>query len=110
MEQQVTLTENAAKRIAEMRQKESKPQLMLRLRVDAGGCSGFSYVFDFDDQKQPDDMLFEHNGAGILVDPVSLELLKGATVDYVEELVGSYFQVKNPNAQSGCGCGVSFSV
>ncbi|TAH37599.1 MAG: iron-sulfur cluster insertion protein ErpA [Alphaproteobacteria bacterium] len=110
MNDSVTLTDNAAKRIAEMRETEKNPALMLRLRVDSGGCSGFSYVFDFDDKKADDDLLFEHNGMALVIDPISLELVKGSRIDYVEEMIGAYFSVKNPNAASGCGCGVSFSI
>ncbi len=106
----VTLTDNAAKRIGEMQETEKNPRLMLRLRVDSGGCSGFSYVFDFDDNQTADDLVFEHNGKILVIDPVSLELVKGSQIDYVQEMIGAYFAVKNPNAASGCGCGVSFSL
>jgi iron-sulfur cluster insertion protein len=110
MTESVELTESAIKRIEFMRSQDSNPNLMLRLRVDAGGCSGFSYVFSFDDKRADDDLLFEQNGVGILIDNVSIDLLRGARIDYVEELIGSYFAVKNPNASSGCGCGVSFGI
>ncbi len=106
----VSLTDNAAKRIAEMQETEKNPGLRLRLRVDSGGCSGFSYVFDFDDKKASDDLIFAHNGMELVIDPISLELVKGSRIDYVEEMIGAYFAVKNPNAASGCGCGVSFSI
>lgn len=109
-ENRILLTENAIKRIQFMREQDHNPKLNLRLRVDSGGCSGFSYVFDFDDKAETGDLRFEQDGVAIVTDAVSLELLKGSTVDYVEEMIGAYFQVKNPNAASGCGCGVSFSI
>ena len=78
--------------------------------VLGGGCSGFQYNFSFEDQRNDDDLVIERDGAAVLVDATSLELLKGSELDYVEEMVGSSFQVKNPNATSSCGCGNSFSV
>jgi iron-sulfur cluster insertion protein len=78
--------------------------------VSGGGCSGFQYGFSLDDSKLADDVLFERDGVKVVVDTTSLELIRGGEVDYVEELVGSYFQVRNPNATSTCGCGTSFSV
>jgi iron-sulfur cluster insertion protein len=110
MEHTLNLTESAIARIAYMRGKENNPKLMLRLAVNSGGCSGFSYEFSFDDQITADDKVFAENGIGLIVDEVSLGLLEGAEIDYVDELVGSSFQVKNPNASSGCGCGMSFSI
>ena len=82
----------------------------LRVAVEGGGCSGFQYNFSFEDARQDDDLVIERDGAAVLVDSTSLELLKGSELDYVEEMVGSSFQVKNPNATSSCGCGNSFSV
>lgn len=108
--QTLTLTENAASRIAFMQQKDGNPRLMLRLSVNAGGCSGFSYEFSFDDKINDGDKVFEKNGCNVVVDEVSLGLLNGAEIDYVDEMIGSSFQVKNPNAASSCGCGVSFSL
>ena len=104
-----SVTENAAKRIAFLAAKEAKP-VMMRVAVLGGGCSGFQYNFSFDEQRNEDDLLIERNGAAVVVDSTSLELLKGSELDYVEEMVGSAFQVKNPNATSSCGCGNSFSV
>ena len=104
------LSENAAKRIGQVQAADNRPGAMLRLRVDSGGCSGFSYIFDFEDQQNADDLVFENNGKKLLIDPVSFDLVKGSIVDYVEEMIGSYFQVKNPQAKSSCGCGVSFSL
>jgi iron-sulfur cluster insertion protein len=104
-----SVTENAAKRIAFLASKEAKP-VMMRVAVLGGGCSGFQYNFSFEEQRNDDDLLIERDGASVLVDSTSLELLKGSQLDYVEEMVGSAFQVKNPNATSSCGCGNSFSV
>jgi len=104
-----SVTENAAKRIAFLASKEARP-VMMRVAVLGGGCSGFQYNFSFEEQRNDDDLVIERNGASVLVDSTSLELLKGSELDYVEEMVGSAFQVKNPNATSSCGCGNSFSV
>jgi iron-sulfur cluster insertion protein len=107
---EVVLTEAAARRIAHLIAEEGNPQLMLRLAVSGGGCSGFQYGFSFDDTRNEDDVEFERSGVKLLVDETSLELLAGAQVDFVEDLVGAAFQVRNPNATSSCGCGSSFAV
>jgi len=104
-----SVSESAAKRIAFLASKEAKP-VMMRVAVLGGGCSGFQYNFSFEEQRNDDDLIIERDGASVLVDSTSLELLKGSELDYVEEMVGSAFQVKNPNATSSCGCGNSFSV
>jgi iron-sulfur cluster insertion protein len=104
-----SVSESAARRIAFLAARESKP-VMMRVAVLGGGCSGFQYNFSFEEQKNEDDLLIERNGAAVVVDATSLELLKGSELDFVEEMVGSAFQVKNPNATSSCGCGNSFSV
>ncbi len=104
-----TVTPSAARRIAFLASKEPRP-VMMRVAVEGGGCSGFQYNFSFDEQRNEDDLLIERDGAAVVVDATSLELLKGSELDYVEEMVGSSFQVKNPNATSSCGCGNSFSV
>jgi iron-sulfur cluster insertion protein len=110
-EEGVRLTESAARRVAELKvQEETTPGTFLRLAVSGGGCSGFQYGFSFDDQRQADDYVFTRDGVELVVDAVSLELVKGAEVDFVEDLMGAAFQVKNPNAASSCGCGNSFSV
>jgi iron-sulfur cluster assembly accessory protein len=83
---------------------------MLRIGVDAGGCSGFQYQFDLVEAAAPDDMRIERDGATALVDEISLVLLKGSEIDFVDELAGAEFRVRNPNARSSCGCGVSFSI
>ena len=105
----VTISERAARRIGEILKSEGDGA-MLRISVEGGGCSGFQYNFSFDEQRNDDDLVIERDGAAVLVDATSLELLKGSELDYVEEMVGSSFQVKNPNATSSCGCGNSFSV
>ena len=83
---------------------------MLRLAVTGGGCSGFQYDFALDDAKQPDDLVLERDGATVLIDPVSLDFLKGAEIDFVDDLIGAMFKVNNPNATSSCGCGTSFAI
>lgn len=104
------ISENAAKKIATLMTEENKDGLMLRVAVSGGGCSGFQYAFSFDDTINTDDQAFERGGIKVLVDEMSLDFLKGAELDYVEEMIGASFQVKNPNAASSCGCGSSFSI
>ena len=106
----VSLSESAARRVGELKRQESVPGAFLRLAVSGGGCSGFQYGFSFDDQRQDDDRVFERDGVQLVIDAVSLELVKGAEIDFVEDMMGASFQVKNPNAASSCGCGNSFSV
>jgi iron-sulfur cluster insertion protein len=110
LDRQVLLTENAARRVKKLREMEGNSQLMLRLSVSGGGCSGFSYGFSLDDQKTEDDLTFVFYDVTLVIDNVSLDLLTGSTVDFVEDLVGSAFTVTNPNATSTCGCGSSFSL
>jgi iron-sulfur cluster assembly accessory protein len=105
----VSLSEAAARRIRAIARDEGRP-LMLRVAVAAGGCSGFQYEFDLVDKAGEDDMAIERDGATALVDQVSMVLLKGSQIDFVDELAGAQFRVNNPNAKSSCGCGVSFSV
>jgi len=107
---EICLTENAAKRVQEMAASEGNDALMLRLAVNGGGCSGFQYVFSLDDHINDDDQVFDNSGTKLLIDDISLDFLKGSTVDFKNELGGSYFHVDNPNATAGCGCGTSFSV
>jgi iron-sulfur cluster insertion protein len=109
-EPQVRLSASAARRIAVLKVQENAPTAFLRLAVSGGGCSGFQYGFSFDDTRQPDDLVFASEGIELIVDPVSLELVKGAEVDYVEDMMGASFRVNNPIAASSCGCGNSFSV
>jgi iron-sulfur cluster insertion protein len=106
----ISLSANAARRIAWMIEREAQDGLMLRVAVSGGGCSGFQYGFSFDDTVNPDDRTFDRDGVTAVVDEASLELLTGSEVDYVEDLVGASFQIKNPNAASSCGCGSSFSI
>ena len=105
----IFLTENAAKRVAAIARRQSKPAI-LRLAVDGGGCAGFTYKFELADAAQAGDTVAETGGAMLVVDPTSLDLVRGSAVDFVEDLGGSAFRVTNPNAASGCGCGSSFSV
>ena len=109
-ERNITVTESAAKRIAFLREQEQVGDANLRIAVSGGGCSGFQYGLSFDDQTNPDDLVFERDGIGVVVDDVSLDLLNGAEVDFVEDLMGASFQIRNPNAASSCGCGNSFSI
>jgi len=109
-EPRVTLSAAAAKRILDLIATEGNPRLGMRVSVSGGGCAGFQYGFTFDDALNGDDRVFERDGARLLVDETSLELLKGSEVDFVEDLLGSYFKIHNPNATSSCGCGTSFSV
>jgi iron-sulfur cluster insertion protein len=106
----ISVTTNAAKRIRELKAAEGDDSLMLRVSVSSGGCSGFQLGFDLDREVTDDDKIFEENGVKVVVDETSLELVKGAQLDYVDNLVGSFFKLENPNASSSCGCGVSFSV
>ncbi len=105
----ITLTPAAAARVAAIAARQGKPAI-LRLSVDGGGCSGFQYKFGFADAADGDDTVAEHDGVRLVVDPISLDLVRGASVDYVESLGGAAFRVENPQAASGCGCGSSFSV
>lgn len=105
----VLLTESAARRVAAIAARQNKPAL-LRLSVDGGGCSGFQYKFALADMAEADDAVAERDGVRLVVDPISLDLVGGAEVDYVESLGGAAFRVSNPNAASGCGCGSSFSI
>lgn len=108
-EPQISLTENAAKRVAWIAERQHKPAI-LRLAVDGGGCAGFTYKFELAAEAEGDDEIAETDGVKLVVDPVSLDLVRGSAVDFVEDLGGAAFRVTNPNAQSGCGCGSSFSV
>lgn len=108
MTSSLTLSPSAAKRVAFIAGKQGKPAV-LRLSVDGGGCAGFTYKFELG-EPEADDAMSSTDGVSLVVDPVSLELLQGAEVDYVEDLGGASFKVTNPNAASGCGCGSSFSV
>lgn len=106
----VTLSESAARRIRKLRQMEGDDNLMLRVSVSGGGCSGFQYGFSLDGQSTGDDVVFEQHGVTVVIDEVSLGLLEGSVIDYVEDLIGASFQIRNPNAASTCGCGSSFAI
>ena len=106
----VTISDSAARRVRALAEAEGAAGLMLRVAVGGGGCSGFQYSFSFDDTAAAEDMVFQRDGVKVVIDEMSLEFLGGSEIDYVEELVGSYFTVRNPNAASTCGCGVSFAV
>ena len=109
--EQFALTDRAAARIAEIVAETQQPtDVALRVAVLAGGCSGFQYRFELDGEVQPDDLIIQHGPARVVVDAVSMDLLGGAELDYTDELMGSHFAVRNPNAKSACGCGTSFSV
>ncbi len=105
----IALTPSAAARVAAVAGRQGKPAI-LRLSVDGGGCSGFQYKFGFADAAEPDDTVAETDGVRLVVDSVSLDLVRGCAVDYVESLGGAAFRVENPNAASGCGCGSSFAI
>ena len=105
----IVLAASAAKRLAKLGAAEGKT-LMLRVAVDGGGCSGFQYRFELVETAQDDDLHVECDGQAVLVDPVSVPFLKNAEIAFVDELAGAQFVVRNPNAASSCGCGVSFSI
>ena len=105
----ITLTDAAAARLAALSAVEGHP-VLLRVAVDGGGCSGFQYRLDLVGEAQADDTRFENAGQAAVVDEMSLVMLKGSEIDYVDELAGAEFKIRNPNARSSCGCGVSFSI
>jgi iron-sulfur cluster insertion protein len=109
-ERAIVVTESAARRIAALRVREQAEGAFLRIAVSGGGCSGFQYGLSFDDRRNEDDFVFERDGVAVVVDEVSLDLMSGAEVDFVEDLMGASFQIRNPNAASSCGCGNSFSI
>jgi iron-sulfur cluster insertion protein len=109
-ERRIMVSESAARRIAALKLQEEAAGAFLRIAVSGGGCSGFQYGMSFDDQKNPDDFVFERGDIAVVVDDVSLDLLNGSEIDFVEDLMGASFQIKNPNAASSCGCGNSFSI
>jgi len=105
----ITISPRAAKRIVELIKSEPAAALF-RVSVEGGGCSGFQYRFDLVTERAPDDLLIERDGARVVVDPVSLGFMRGSELDFVEELIGAQFKLKNPNVTASCGCGTSFSV
>lgn len=106
----LTISESAKEKILDLLREENNPKLALRTFVQGGGCSGFSYGFTFDDQQGEDDFEIPLDNFKVLVDAMSMGYLQGAEIDYKEDISGSAFSIKNPNAQTTCGCGSSFSV
>ena len=107
---QVTISESAIAKITDLLAEENNPNLKLRTFVQGGGCSGFQYGFIFDEVQNEDDFMIERPNLRVLIDAMSMQYMLGATIDYKEEIMGSSFVITNPNAQSTCGCGSSFSV
>ncbi|WP_334174807.1 iron-sulfur cluster assembly accessory protein [Pseudoxanthobacter sp.] len=105
----VSLTDKAARRIARVLSREA-PGAALRISVEGGGCSGFQYKYDIVTAREADDLVLARDGAIVLIDPVSLPYMEGSQIDFVDDLIGQSFQIRNPNAVASCGCGVSFSV
>ncbi len=108
-EASVTVSERAARRIARILEKEPG-KTALRVSVNGGGCSGFQYEFDLTDGREDDDLVIVKDGVTVLVDSVSLMYMAGSEIDYVDDLIGASFQIRNPNATASCGCGTSFSI
>jgi len=106
----LTVTESAQNKIVDLLQEENDPTLRLRMFVQGGGCSGFQYGFTFDSDKNIDDFEIPAGKTEVLVDAMSMQYVQGATIDYVEDLMGAQFKINNPNATGSCGCGSSFSV
>jgi len=106
----LVFTDAAAQKVGELIREEDNPELMLRVFVSGGGCSGFQYGFTFDEKMEEGDTQVENQGVTLLVDPMSVQYLMGAEIDYKEDLEGAQFIIRNPNAQTTCGCGSSFSV
>ncbi|MGI9386364.1 MAG: iron-sulfur cluster insertion protein ErpA [Methyloligellaceae bacterium] len=105
----ITVSDTAAKRISEIIAREPE-NTMLRVSVEGGGCSGFQYKFDLVQARDDDDLAIEKQGVVVLVDPISVEYMQGSVIDFVDDLIGAAFQVRNPNATAACGCGTSFSI
>lgn len=106
----ITMNPSAVSKVKELLAEENNPNLKLRMFVQGGGCSGFQYGFTFDEEKNEDDFDLEFDGVHLLIDSMSSQYLQGAEIDYTESLQGSQFAIKNPNAQTTCGCGSSFSA
>ncbi len=105
----ITISERAAKKISQIIAKEDINKV-LRISVSGGGCSGFQYGFDLEKSQKDDDLVFEKDGVRVIVDTVSIMYMDGSEVDFVDDLIGASFQIKNPNATAACGCGTSFSL
>ncbi len=109
MSARITVSERAARRIGEILKGEPTGT-MLRVSVEGGGCSGFQYKFDMDRVKTDDDLVISRGGAVVLIDPVSVNYMAGSEIDFVDDLIGASFKVKNPQAKASCGCGTSFAL
>jgi iron-sulfur cluster assembly accessory protein len=109
MSESITVSERAARRIGEILKAEPAGT-MLRVSVEGGGCSGFQYKFDMERSRTDDDLVIAHDGATVLIDSVSQQYMAGSEIDFVEDLIGASFKVKNPKATASCGCGTSFSL
>lgn len=106
----ISVTNNAIRRIIEVNKKKKLDDCLFRIAIDGGGCQGFSYNFIFEKKINDDDEVFEYDNVKVLIDKTSLEIIKGSQIDYVSDLMGSYFKIDNPKATSTCGCGTSFSI
>ena len=106
----IVFTDAAARKVGELIKEEDNPDLMLRVFISGGGCSGFQYGFTFDDEMEDGDSSVENHGVRLIVDPMSVQYLMGAEIDYKEDLEGAQFVIRNPNATTTCGCGSSFSI
>lgn len=109
-EEAINFSDSAAAKVGELIAEEGNDHLKLRVYVSGGGCSGFQYGFTFDEEPNDDDTLIEKNGVTVLIDAMSIDYLRGAEIDYKEDVSGSQFVIRNPNASTTCGCGSSFSV
>jgi len=109
MDASVTVSERAAKRIGEILKAEP-PGTVLRVSIEGGGCSGFQYKFDMERARADDDLAITRDGATVVIDPVSMNYMAGAEIDFVDDLIGASFKVKNPKATASCGCGTSFAL
>ena len=110
MKNDINITENASKQISHLIENENKTLAFFRIKVEGGGCAGFQYNFTFTEKKEKADLIIKKNNIKILIDDLSYDLVKGSTIDYVNELIGSSFKITNPQATSSCGCGTSFSI
>ena len=106
----ITVTNNAISRIIEVNKKKKLKQCLFRVSINGGGCQGFSYNFIFEEKVGSDDEIFNYDDVKILIDKTSLNILKGSKIDYISDMMGSYFKIDNPKASSTCGCGTSFSI
>lgn len=110
MQSDLKISSSAVERVNQLLRNKDNPDLMLRVFIQGGGCSGFQYGFQFDDAKQDDDIAIEQSGVQVVVDMLSLQYLGGAEIDFKDDIMGSRFLVNNPNASTTCGCGSSFSI